>query len=80
METIKYVFEQGLDGYEFLGSEEPWQAMWPHDRRLLISLTMYPISPGGLWAIAADFRRLVLRRSRYVLSTSPSKKRSHGSE
>jgi hypothetical protein len=73
METIKYAFDRGLDGYEFLGSEESWQAMWPHDHRPFISVSVYPISPGGLWAIVTDLRRSVWRRFQHVLSTAKAR-------
>lgn len=72
METIRYAFDQRLDGYEFLGSEEPWQALWPHNRRLLISLVVYPISPGGVWAIVGDFRRFIMKRLQHMRSTATS--------
>lgn len=80
METIKYAFDRGLDGYEFLGSEEPWQAMWPHDRRRLISLAMYPFSPRGLWALVGDLRRFIMKRLQRMRSTHALRTTQHGSE
>lgn len=64
METIRYAFEQGLEAYEFLGSEEPWQSMWPRERHELISLVLYPLSLQGLSALGLDLRRFVTARVR----------------
>jgi len=62
METIRHAFEQGLEAYEFLGSEEPWQAMWPRRRHALMSLALYPVSIKGLRAISGDLQRVTLKR------------------
>jgi len=62
METIRYAFETGLDGYEFLGSEEPWQAMWPRERHNLATLVLYPVSLSGLQAFCGDCLRVLLSR------------------
>ena len=63
LETIRYVFEQGLEGYEFLGSEESWQMTWPHDSRAFLSLVLYPISIRGLLALTGDLRRVLVRKA-----------------
>lgn len=62
METIRYAFEQGLEGYEFLGSEEPWQAIWPRNRRALVSLVLYPLSLQGLRAFRGDLQQFFMKR------------------
>jgi len=62
METIRYAFETGLDGYEFLGSEESWQAMWPRERHNLATLVHYPVSFSGLQAFCGDCLRVLLSR------------------
>lgn len=67
METIRYAFEQGLEAYEFLGSEEPWQSTWPRARHELISLVLYPISVQGFSALGHDFRRFVTTRVQRAL-------------
>jgi CelD/BcsL family acetyltransferase involved in cellulose biosynthesis len=62
METIRYAFEQGLEAYEFLGSEEPWQSMWPRWRHELMSLVLYPMSVQGLSALGHGLRRFLTAR------------------
>ncbi len=34
-ETLRYACERGLNGYEFLGSDEPWHHRWPIKTRAL---------------------------------------------
>lgn len=70
METIRYAFEQGLEAYEFLGSEEPWQAMWPRHRHALISLVLYPMSIRGLRAFIGDLQRFVMKRLQHIFRSS----------
>lgn len=62
METIRYAFDNGLESYEFLGSEEPWQAMWPSFRHNLVTLVLYPISLSGFRAFCGDCLRVFLSR------------------
>ncbi len=62
METIQYAFEQGLEGYEFLGSEESWQMTWPHNSRAFLSLVLYPLSIRGFLALIGDLRRVLVRK------------------
>jgi CelD/BcsL family acetyltransferase involved in cellulose biosynthesis len=62
METIRYAFEQELEAYEFLGSEEPWQTMWPRDRHILTSLMLCPMSIRGFRALSGDLQRFVMKR------------------
>jgi len=62
METIRYAFEQGLETYEFLGSEERWQAMWPRHRHELLSLVLYPMSVQGCMGLSRDLQRFVMKR------------------
>lgn len=62
METIRYAFDNGLDAYEFLGSEEPWQMMWPRNQHRLATLVLYPISLSGLQAFGKDCLKVFLSR------------------
>jgi CelD/BcsL family acetyltransferase involved in cellulose biosynthesis len=71
METIRYAFDNGLESYEFLGSEEPWQAMWPRFRHNLATLVLYPISLSGFRAFCGDCLRIFLSR---ITQVSASKK------
>lgn len=73
METIRYAFEQGLEGYEFLGSEESWQMTWPHDSRAFLSLVLYPVSRRGLLALMGDLRRVLVRKAQRFLPNAETR-------
>lgn len=77
METIRYAFEHGLEAYEFLGSEEPWQAMWPRSRHDLITLALYPISCSGVRALSGELYRFVMKRVSRVLDNGRCFKGTH---
>lgn len=62
METIRYAFDHGLEAYEFLGSEESWQSIWPRHRHELMSIAIYPLSRHGLSALGQDLQRFVVQR------------------
>jgi CelD/BcsL family acetyltransferase involved in cellulose biosynthesis len=62
METIKYAHEKGLDGYEFLGTFEPWQEAWTEKVRRYDTLVVYPFSASGLYLLIADIMRYAVRR------------------
>jgi CelD/BcsL family acetyltransferase involved in cellulose biosynthesis len=47
--TIQHACETGLEGYEFLGSEEAWQHAWPVRTHAYCSDVAYP------WSIAGAF-------------------------
>lgn len=80
METIHYAFEQGLEAYEFLGSEEPWQAMWPRSRHELISLVLYPMSIQGFIGLRGDLQRFLKKRVQHTLRNTSLRKSKHVSE
>jgi CelD/BcsL family acetyltransferase involved in cellulose biosynthesis len=48
METIKYAFDNNLESYEFLGSYESWQDMWPVEIRHYASLMLIPYNLNSL--------------------------------
>lgn len=77
METIRYAFEHGLEAYEFLGSEEPWQAMWPRLRHDLITIALYPISFNGFRALSGELYRFVMKRVSLLLANGRCFKRAH---
>ena len=53
-----YAARRGLRSYEFNGDVEPWTKVWTRHERAACSLRAYPFSPRGLWALAADSRRI----------------------
>ncbi|MDP1948356.1 MAG: GNAT family N-acetyltransferase [Nitrospirota bacterium] len=77
METLRYAFEQGLEAYEFLGSEEPWQAMWPRHRHALTSLMLYPTSLHGLLCLSEDLHQFAMRRAQQMFRRFAKKTDSH---
>lgn len=68
METIRYAFDHGLEAYEFLGSEESWQSIWPRHRHELMSIATYPMSRHGFSALRRDLQRFVMQRMQGVLA------------
>jgi CelD/BcsL family acetyltransferase involved in cellulose biosynthesis len=50
MESIKYAFENGILGYEFLGSEEKWQQAWPVKSHNYCSIVILPYSIKSIFA------------------------------
>lgn len=53
-ETIRYGFEQGLEGYEFLGMDEPWLRVWTDQTHSYVSSRIYPYSMKGLLGLGLD--------------------------
>ncbi|HZR47862.1 MAG TPA: GNAT family N-acetyltransferase [Candidatus Manganitrophaceae bacterium] len=53
-ETIRYAFEQRLDGFEFLGTDEPWIRVWTDRTHRYVSARTYPFSPQGLVGLGLD--------------------------
>lgn len=54
LHTIRWSFEQGLDAYDFMGSEEGWIRDWTDKVRRHITLLFYPPTPCGVGALAWD--------------------------
>lgn len=59
--SIRSAFEQGLDGYEFLGSAAPWEARWNADAHAYRSCAVYPMRPMALAGACRDAARVVQR-------------------
>lgn len=60
--SIQRAFEEGLQGYEFLGSAESWQERWRPERREQGLVVLYPLNVRGLWRAADDLRLAAGRR------------------
>ena len=57
-ETIRYAFERGLEGHEFLGEEEDWERIWTDSGRDYRAFGLYPASMSGMMGMgmfAANF-------------------------
>lgn len=61
-ETIRHAFEQGLEAYEFLGTDESWIHMWTDQLRAYVSVRAYPLSLPSLLGLAAAMPRSVIRK------------------
>lgn len=65
---IRWAFEHALEGYEFLGSAEPWEERWRPEVRRYQTVITYPTNLRGALAVAYDMagalgRRLSLGRA-----------------
>jgi CelD/BcsL family acetyltransferase involved in cellulose biosynthesis len=68
VETIRYAARAGLRSYEFLGAAEAWIRNWTPLEHACVSFRAYPLTAGGLTALANDAAssvgRSALRRSK----------------
>jgi hypothetical protein len=64
MESVKAAAERGLEGYELLGSVEPWTRMWTDQIREHVQLRVYPLRARGAPALASDAFAIARRRLR----------------
>jgi CelD/BcsL family acetyltransferase involved in cellulose biosynthesis len=53
-ETIRYAAASGLRTYEFLGRAEAWTTVWTNQERSTVTVRVFPFTPRGLAALAAD--------------------------
>lgn len=67
LETIRHAAGEGLQGYEFLGTDEPWTRLWTPFVHSCISLLVYPAGATGLAAFAADAAATARRRLDHFL-------------
>jgi CelD/BcsL family acetyltransferase involved in cellulose biosynthesis len=61
-ETVREAFERKLAGFEFLGAEEQWIDIWPHDTHDFTSLVYFPYNISGLGALIAEIGSKILSR------------------
>jgi CelD/BcsL family acetyltransferase involved in cellulose biosynthesis len=61
-EAVKDAVDQGFVAYEFLGVAEAWERRWRTVVRPYSAALVYPKSPSGAWALAADVGRGAWRR------------------
>ena len=66
-EMIRHAVERGLDSYEFLGAEEPWQSAWPGNRREYVTLILLPWSTRGVWVLGIVSARNAASRVTRIL-------------
>lgn len=63
-QTVRYVFEHGLEAHEFLGREEKWERTWTDQFHEYVSIQIVPLSAIGLLAIGPVAGRYALERAR----------------
>jgi CelD/BcsL family acetyltransferase involved in cellulose biosynthesis len=54
METVRHAFENGLEGYEFLGTSESWLRIWSQEEHSYPTFSYYPRTIPGTSALAID--------------------------
>ena len=62
METILYSIGENLNCYEFLGSEEKWQEIWPVQQHKLSTYLFFPYSVKSLKAILSLILQQIKKR------------------
>jgi CelD/BcsL family acetyltransferase involved in cellulose biosynthesis len=67
-ETLRYVFEHGLDGHEFLGADEAWERVWTDTAREYLSFRLYPYSIAGLAGLGEHVGQAAWARARRALA------------
>jgi len=60
--SIQAVFDESLDGYEFLGAAEPWQTRWAPDQREYQVTVLYPLTSKAMLTVLSDAARFVSRK------------------
>jgi CelD/BcsL family acetyltransferase involved in cellulose biosynthesis len=63
-ETIRYVFEQGLEAHEFLGHEEEWERTWTDEFHEYLTFQTVPLSVTGMLALGPFVARYAAARAR----------------
>ncbi|MEZ5550301.1 MAG: GNAT family N-acetyltransferase [Pseudomonadales bacterium] len=61
-EAIRFAFDQGLDGVEFLGSSEPWLRAWTTDAHEFHNVLYFPFSTAGVTNLLSLAGRAVTAR------------------
>ena len=63
-ETIRCAFENRLEGYEFLGWDQPWIHAWRCEVRPYVSPLIYPYSVSGGIALTKDVLWYTLKKAK----------------
>ena len=71
-ETLRYVFEHGLDGHEFLGADEAWERVWTDTAREYLSFRLYPYTLAGIAGLGEHVGQAALARVRRALAKRPA--------
>jgi len=62
-ETVKCAFEEGLEKYEFLGTEAPWIRRWTKQVHPYVTAKVYPYTLPGLRGLALDGFSSIISKS-----------------
>jgi CelD/BcsL family acetyltransferase involved in cellulose biosynthesis len=61
-ETIRHAYMNGLEAYEFLGSDAPWIHMWTKQEHPYVTARIYPFSMSGQFRLGMDATSAVVKR------------------
>jgi CelD/BcsL family acetyltransferase involved in cellulose biosynthesis len=66
-ETIHYAYNNGLEAYEFLGSEAPWIRMWTDQNHPYVTARIYPYSTRGQVSLGMDIVSFAFRKASKIV-------------
>jgi CelD/BcsL family acetyltransferase involved in cellulose biosynthesis len=61
-ETIHHAFKNGLEAYEFLGSDAPWMHIWTNQINSYVTAHIYPFSIKGQLGLGIDVASSITSR------------------
>ncbi|GAB3661899.1 hypothetical protein GCM10027596_22560 [Nocardioides korecus] len=74
--SLRSALDRGLTTFDFLGSEEPWTAVWTDEVRRCLEVQVYPLlSPWTPVAAGAVAWQLLTRRARTALQRAAARRR-----
>lgn len=66
--TVQYAFRIGSTSVEFLGRDEPWIHIWTENHRSYRLHRIYPLTAGGVSALANDGMKFVTRAAHQYMN------------
>jgi CelD/BcsL family acetyltransferase involved in cellulose biosynthesis len=84
-ETIRCAFEHQVNGFEFMGSDEPWIKMWTEQTHQFVTYRLYPVNVRGIVGLGNDssvriwkkLRDRLANRARFALKHGRKKEEIH---
>jgi len=56
-QVVKFCFEKGMTGCEFLGSDEPWLHIWANESHTVVTYRIYSKSAKGIFDLLCDLTK-----------------------
>ncbi len=75
--VIRFCFENGLEGCEFGGTDEPWLHIWANESHSAWTYRIYPGSVKGMFQLGVDLLQLTGGKIHTVAATLKARKNSH---